>query len=440
MKLQKTDKQLHKILKQEEKRQKTTLQMIPSENATSEAVREAVGSVFCNKYAEGYPKRRYYQGNANSDEIELLAIERAKTLFGVEHVNVQLYSGAPANMAVYYALLDQGECIMGMALNFGGHLSHGHPQVTYSGRNYASIQYTTDKKGFINYKEIEDLAKKYQPKLIISGSTAYPRIIDFKRIGQIADKVGAYHVADISHIAGLVASGEHPSPVRYADVITTTTHKTLRGPRGAMIMVTKKGLRKDPELAEKIDKAVFPGLQGGPHMNTIAGIAVCLKEAQSAKFIKYTKQIIKNTKALAKALVKYKFDLITGGSDNHLLLVNLENKKIDGWCAAWALEAAGIIVNRNTVPYEKKSAYYPSGIRLGTPFITTMGLKQKDMLKVAKWINEVVDITAANLPENIYSEDKTLSREARIQFKKEIFENADLINIKKQVAAFCLKY
>lgn len=413
------------LIKKEEQRQKDTLQMIPSENHVSKNIRLAVGSVLMNKYSEGYPKKRYYQGNEYIDEIESIAIEKAKKIFGVPHANVQPYSGSPANIAVYFALLDKGDTIMGMNLSAGGHLTHGH-DVNFSGRFFKSIQYPVDKKtNRLDYDEIEKLARKHKPKIIISGSTAYPRKIDFKRIGEIADSVGAYHLADISHIAGLVVGKKHASPVSYAHIVTTTTHKTFRGPRGAIILVTKKGLKKDNELDKKIDKAIFPGLQGGPHNNTTAGIALALEEMENDSFKKYANQIVLNAKTLEKELKKYDFNLITGGTDNHLLLIDLTNKNIDGWCAAWALEYAGIIVNRNAIPYDTKSPFYPSGIRLGTPAVTTRGMKEKEMIKIASWINEVIEIA------------KKVPQEDRKEFKKLAENDTKIAMIRKEVKKMC---
>ncbi|PIY94024.1 MAG: serine hydroxymethyltransferase, partial [Candidatus Levybacteria bacterium CG_4_10_14_0_8_um_filter_35_23] len=397
--LKAVDPKIFNLIKLEEKRLKETLQMIPSENYPSKAVLEAIGSVFNFKYSEGYPRGRYYQGNRFADEVELLAEERAKKLFGVPHVNVQPYSGSPANAAVYFALLTPGkDKIMGLSLAFGGHLTHGSP-VSFSGKYFKTAAYKTDKKGLLDYDEIEKIALKEKPAIIVCGATAYPQLIDFKKFGQIADKVGAYLLADISHIAGLVAAGVHQSPVQYAHVVTTTTHKTLRGPRGAIIMVTQKGLKKDPQLSSKIDKAVFPGLQGGPHDNQTAGIAVALGEASKASFKKYGEQIVKNSKALANKLNKYGFNLISGGSNNHLLLIDLANKKVNGAVAAYALEIAGIIINKNSVPNDTMPPFYPSGIRLGTPAITTRNMKEKEMEKIASWINRVVEeCPKVNLP------------------------------------------
>ncbi|MBZ9577478.1 serine hydroxymethyltransferase [Patescibacteria group bacterium] len=390
MELSKIDPKIAELIEKEKERQKTTLEMIPSENHTSPAVREALGSVLTDKYAEGYPKKRYYAGLEFYDKIEALCQERAKKIFKVAHVNVQPYSGSPANQAVYFALLEPRDTVMGMSLPHGGHLTHGW-KVSFSGKYFKSVQYGVDKKtNLLNYQEIGKLAKKAKPKLIWVGATAYPRIFDWKKLGMIADSVRAYLVADIAHIAGLIVAGVHPSPVPYVHIVTTTTHKTLRGPRGGMIMVTRKGLKKNPELTQKIDKSVFPGLQGGPHENNIAAIAVCLKEASKPGFKRYGKQIVKNCKILASELLKYGFDLVTAGTDNHLILIDLRNKKISGKEAQNRLEKAGITVNKNTIPFDPNPPFNPSGIRLGTPAITTRGMKEKEMRKITFWINEVI--------------------------------------------------
>src|SRR3990172_647066 len=390
MSISTTDTQITKLIKAEEKRQTEVLEMIPSENYTSQAVMETLGTVLTNKYSEGYPKKRYYQGNAIVDEVEILAQERAKKLFGVPHFNVQPYSGSPANTAIYFAFWEPlKDKIMGLSLASGGHLTHG-AAVAISGKYFKAVPYELDKDGTLDYGAIEKLAQKEKPKIIVCGFTAYPRIIDFARFSQIADSVGAYLLADISHIAGLVAAGVHPSPVPYAHVVMTTTHKTLRGPRGAMIMVTDRGLKKDPELAEKIDKAVFPGLQGGPHDNQTAAIAVTLKEASIPAFKKYAAQIVRNSKALASALSGFGFNLSGGGSDNHLILIDLRNKNVNGAVGAIALEVAGIVVNKNSVPFDTNPPFYPSGIRLSTPAITTRGMKEAEMKKIAGWINAAI--------------------------------------------------
>ncbi|OGM77090.1 serine hydroxymethyltransferase [Candidatus Woesebacteria bacterium RIFOXYA1_FULL_40_18] len=378
------------LIKAEEKRQRETLMMIPSENYSSKEVRKASGSVLAHKYSEGYPGRRYYQGNKFIDEIENLAIERAKKLFGVPHVNVQPYSGSPANAAVYMGLLEPKDTIMGLALASGGHLTHGHPKITFSGKYFNSVQYGVDKNGFIDYKDLARLARKHKPKLIVAGTTAYPRILDWKRFAKIADSVGAILMADIAHISGLVVAGAHPSPVPYAHVVTTTTHKTLRGPRGALIMVTKKGLRRDPDMAKKIDRAVFPGLQGGPHNHQTAAIAVCLNEATSAAFKNYGRKVVENAKVLASELMRSGFDLVSGGSDNHLMLVDLRSKNVLGKPTAELLEEAGIIVNYNAIPNDPNPPMNPSGLRIGTPALTSRGMGVSEMKKIAGWINEVV--------------------------------------------------
>jgi len=434
--LKTSDLKIYKLIKGEEKRLKETLQMIPSENYPSKAVLQALGSVFNFKYSEGYPKGRYYQGNKFADEVELIAEERAKKLFGVPHVNVQPYSGSPANTAIYFALLTPGkDKILGLSLAFGGHLTHGSA-VSFSGKYFNVVSYKLDKKGFLNYEEIEKIALKEKPKIIVCGATAYPQKIDFKRFGEIADKVGAYLLADISHIAGLVAAGVHQSPVPFVHLVMTTTHKTLRGPRGAMIMVTKKGFKKDPDLAKKIDKAVFPGLQGGPHDNQTAGIAVALNEASKASFKKYGAQVVKNSRKLAEELNKFGFNLISGGSDNHLLLIDLSNKKVNGAVAALALEIGGIIVNKNAVPNDTKPPFYPSGIRLGTPAITTRGMKEKDMVRIARWIKEIIE----ECPTEILPDTKEERAKFWAGYKRGVAKNKKLKQISKEVKAFCLKF
>ena len=434
--LKQKDPQVYKLIQKEEKRQKEVLEMIPSENYTSKAVMEALGTILVDKYSEGYPKKRYYQGNQVIDEVEILAEERAKKLFNVPYVNVQPYSGSPANSAVFLALLEPlKDKIMGLSLAFGGHLTHGS-QVSFSGKYFKVVPYTLGKDGFLDYDQIEKLALKEKPKLIICGFTAYSRIIDFKRFSQIAQKVGAYLLADISHIGGLVASGVHPSPVEYVDIIMTTTHKTLRGPRGAILMVTQKGLIKDPDLPQKIDKAVFPGLQGGPHDNQTAAIAVSLKEALKPSFKTYAGQIVKNAKKLSEELKKYGFNIVSGGTDNHLLLIDLSNKNVNGAIAAFALEKAGIVVNKNSVPNDKMPPFYPSGIRLGTPAITTRGLKEKEMVQVAKWINEAINVvTNYQLPQG-----KEERKRFWIKFKKEIIRNKKLNLISGNVKELTSKF
>jgi glycine hydroxymethyltransferase len=430
------DPTVYKLIKAEEKRQKEVLEMIPSENYASKEVLEALGTVLNNKYSEGYPKKRYYQGNAVIDEVEMLAEERAKKLFSVPYVNVQALSGSAMNLAVYFALLEplKGK-IMGLSLAFGGHLTHGQPQ-SISGKFFQSSLYTLGSDGRLDFAAIEKQALREKPDIIVCGFTAYPRLIDFAKFGAIADKVGAYLLADISHIAGLVVAGVHPSPVGYAHIVTTTTHKTLRGPRGALIMVTDKGLQKDQELSKKIDTAIIPGIQGGPHDNQTAAIAVALKEASTPAFKKYGEQIVKNSQKLAAELTKYGFDLVSGGSENHLLLIDLRNKKVNGALAALALEVAGVVVNKNGVPNDTNPPFYPSGIRLGTPAITTRGMKEKEMVKVAKWINEAISESQKyQLPQS-----KEARREFMKKFKVEIYQNKNLLQIAKAVKAFCQNY
>ncbi|MBI4239547.1 serine hydroxymethyltransferase [Candidatus Uhrbacteria bacterium] len=377
-----TDPEVANLLQQELERQQSGLELIPSENIVSEAVLEALGSIGTNKYSEGYPCKRYYGGNAIIDKIESLAITRAKQLFGCDHVNIQPYSGSPANQAVYFALLNPGEKVLGMSLPFGGHLTHGW-KVNFSAKYYVSVQYPTGKDGYLDYDDIARIAKEEQPKMIICGATAYPRVIDFQKFREIADSIGAYLVADIAHIAGLVASGVHPSPIPFADVVTTTLHKTLRGPRGAMIMCKA-------ELAEKIDKAVFPGLQGGPHNHVTAAAATTFLEAMQPSFKEYAAQIVKNAQSLALELLAHDFTLVTGGTDNHLLLIDLTNKGIPGKVGEAVLDEVGLTVNKNMVPFDPRSAFDPSGIRLGTPSMTTRGLKEEEMKIVGQVIARAI--------------------------------------------------
>lgn len=405
------DKTPENLIKAETKRQRETLDLIPSENIASREVMAALGSPLTNKYSEGYAGKRYYAGNDVIDRIELLAQERARKIFHLGknwHVNVQPYSGSPANMAVYYALLKPGDKIMGMSLPFGGHLTHGW-KVNFSGQLYRAVQYEVDRDGYLDYKAIRKLAHKERPKIIVAGATAYPRILDFKKFSAIAKEVGAYFMVDMAHIAGLVATGAHPSPFPYADVVTTTTHKTLRGPRGAIIFANRQSKiakKNKIDIASAIDRAVFPGLQGGPHDNQTAAIAQCLFEASQLSFKKYGRQIVKNAKALAKELQGLGFELISGGTDNHLMLIDLTNLGISGREAQDKLEEAGIIVNRNTIPFDTRSAFDPSGIRIGTPSLTTRGMKEKEMKKVAELISRIL-IKKEN-PQKINAEVKKL--------------------------------
>lgn len=401
-----TDNTIQHLIAAETDRQLTKIGLIPSENHISPAVSEVLSSCLSSKYAEGYPARRYYEGNQFVDQIELLAIERVKKLFNqgpaaahgadkgqVTHVNVQPYSGSPANSAVQFALLQPGDTLMGLALSAGGHLTHGQPKVTFSGKYFRSVSYGLNKDARIDFAALRALAIQEKPQLIIAGTTAYPFTLDFKKFREIADEVGAWLLADISHITGLVVVGEHPSPVPYADVIMSTTHKTFRGPRGAMLLVTERGLARDPKLAEKIDKAVFPGLQGGPHNATTAGIAIAAMEAQQPAFTTYAKQIRSNAQVLAKELKAGGLKLVGDGTDNHLLLVDLtETHGIGfGTQAAYALDVAGIYANRNSIPNEPGSPFYPSGLRLGTPLVTTRGMGATEMKLIAAWIVKVLD-------------------------------------------------
>jgi glycine hydroxymethyltransferase len=378
------DPQIYEALAAETRRQQHGIELIPSENYVSQAVLSAIGSVFTNKYSEGYPRRRYYGGNENVDLVEELAISRAKALFRAEHANVQPYSGSPANQAVYYALLEPGETAMGLSLPDGGHLTHGW-KVNFSARYYRSVQYPVDPQtGRIDYDHLWRLAKEHRPKLIWAGATAYPRVLDFARFAEIAHDVGARFAADIAHISGLVATGLHPDPVPYADAITMTTHKLLRGPRGALILSRE-------EHARTIDRAVFPGLQGGPHDNVIAAIAICLHEAAQPAYIAYCMQVIRNAQALAEELIRRGFEIVSGGTDNHLLLADLSNKQVPGKVAQEALDRANITLNANMVPGDKRSAFDPSGIRMGSPAVTTRGFTEAEMRMVANWIADVVE-------------------------------------------------
>ena len=379
------DTEIQEAINKELSRQRDKLEMIASENIVSKAVMQAQGSVLTNKYAEGYPGKRYYGGCEYVDVVEQLAIDRAKKLFGAEYANVQPHSGAQANTAVYFALLEPGDTILGMNLTDGGHLTHGSP-VNISGKYFKIIPYGVDKETErIDYDELERLAKEHQPKLIVGGASAYSRIIDFERMAQIAKSVGAYLMIDMAHIAGLVAAGLHPSPVPYADVVTTTTHKTLRGPRGGLILC------RDAEFGKQFNKAIFPGIQGGPLMHVIAAKAVAFKEALSDEFKVYQQQVLDNAKALADELVKKGFRIVSGGTDNHLMLVDLRFKNITGKEAQFLLDEIGITANRNTIPFEPLSPFVTSGIRLGTPALTTRGLKEEDIREVADIIADVIE-------------------------------------------------
>jgi glycine hydroxymethyltransferase len=377
------DPDVAQAISNESHRQRNSLEMIASENFTSEAVMQAQGSVLTNKYAEGYPGRRYYGGCEYVDVVEKLAIQRAKEIFGSEHVNVQPHSGSQANMAVYFSILKPGDTVLGMSLSHGGHLTHGHP-VNFSGIYYKFISYGVSKDTeTIDYSEVAELAKKHNPKAILAGASAYPRVIDFQHFHSIAKEVGAYLIVDMAHIAGLVAAGLHPTPVPYSDFVTTTTHKTLRGPRGGMVLCKE-------EYAKDLDKAVFPGLQGGPLMHVIAGKAVALKEAGTKEFVEYQSQVIKNAKTLADTLIKRGFRLVSGGTDNHLLLVDLTRQKLTGKLAEEVLDGVGITVNKNTIPFDTNGPFITSGIRLGTPALTTRGMKEVEMDAIGNMIADVL--------------------------------------------------
>lgn len=434
--LQQTDPEMYELIMAEKKRRQEGLEMIPSENQTSPAVLEAISSILIDKYSEGYPGKRYYGGNQFIDKIETLAIERAKQAFGVPHANVQCYSGTPANFAVYLATCNAGDAIMGQNLLDGGHLTHGW-KTSFSGIFYRSVQYHVKADGYIDFEEARQLALTHRPKLIWVGASAYPRQFPFKEMADIAEEVGAYLAADIAHIAGLVLGGAHPSPVPYAHIVTTTTHKTLRGPRGAIAMVTEKGLQKNPELGEKIDQAVFPGLQGGPHNHQTAGIAVALGEAMKPEFKEYARQVVKNAKVLAEELMEKGLKLVSNGTDTHLMLVDLTPLgKGMGVFAEKALDLAGITLNKNTIPQDPSSPFYPSGIRLGTPAITTRGMKEEEMRIIARWIAQVIqEIKDCRLPESKEERNTYLK-----QFRKDISENEEIKTVKQQVAELCKKF
>ncbi len=404
--LKETDIEVYNAIKGEEEREQSKIVLIASENYVSHAVLEAQGSVFTNKYAEGYPGRRYYGGCEFADRVETLAVERAKQLFGAEHVNVQPHSGSQANMAVYFSVLKPGDAILGMSLPHGGHLTHG-ASVSFSGTLYKPFSYGVDKKTeMLDYDEVERVAVEQRPKMIVCGYSAYSRVLDFARFRKIADKVGAYLMADVAHIAGLIAAGEHPSPVPHADFVTTTTHKTLRGPRGGMIMCRE-------QFGRAVDKQIFPGIQGGPLVHVIAAKAVAFKEALMSEFRDYQRQVVKNARSLAKRLVEDGLRIVSGGTDNHLMLVDLTPKGITGKEAETALDAAGITVNKNSIPYDQKPPVTTSGIRLGTPIVTTRGMREPEMKVIGDLICEALANTGA--PEKLAA-------------------------IKERTRAFCSKY
>lgn len=434
-KIKKLDPAIYKAIQHEGVRQAEGLELIPSENYTSSAVMEAMGSWLTNKYSEGYAGKRYYNGNEFIDEIERTAIDRAKKLFKVEHANVQPYSGSPANLAVYLATCKPGDVVLGLNLPDGGHLTHGW-KVSATGIFYKTLPYHVRADGRIDIDEVRKLAHEHKPTLIWAGATAYEFKYDYAEFAKIADEVGAYLAVDIAHIAGLIVAGAHPSPVPHAHIVTTTTHKTLRGPRGGMIMVTKKGLAKDPELASKVDKGVFPGLQGGPHDHQTAAIAIALKEAATPAFKSYGKQIVANAKALAKSLRDNGIELVSGGTENHLLRINVApiNGAGGGVFGSDAMEVAGMTANKNTIPNDPGTPFYPSGIRIGTPALTSRGMKEKDMKKVGEWIARAVKATAP------YSLPATGRQEYIAKFQKEVSKNKELLKIKAEIKSFTKKF
>ncbi len=431
--IKKTDPKVAAAIQSEVKRQEDGLEMIASENYASKAVMEALGSILTNKYSEGYPGARYYAGNEYVDQIENIARERAKKLFGVPYANVQPYSGSPANFAVYVALCEPGDTVMGLDLTNGGHLTHGW-KASATSMFFRSIQYHVKEDGYIDLEEVERLAAEHKPKLIWVGATAYAREFPFRKFSKIAEKVGAYLIADIAHVSGLVVAGVHESPVPYAHVVTTTTHKTLRGPRGGIVMVTEKGIKKDSELPMKIDRAIFPRLQGGPHDHQTAAIAVALKEAETAKFRAYGKQVVRNAQALAAGLLSHGLELVSGGTDNHMVLLCCGPGR--GIFLEKALSEVGITVNKNTIPREPSSPFYPSGVRIGTPAVTTRGLRAVEMKRVAEWIARTMRaVDAYQLPEG---------KEARVEyvrkFLKEIKSHRDIRAIRKEIHSMCRRF
>jgi len=434
--LEKIDKELVEIIKKEIDRQETTLELIPSENFVHPALFEAMGSVLTNKYSEGYPRKRYYGGNQFIDMVEQLAIDRAKKIFGVPYVNVQGYSGSPANFAVYMATCKVGDTIMGHALPDGGHLTHGW-KTNFSGTFYNSVQYHVKPDGYIDLDEVRKLALEHKPKLIWVGGSAYTRQFPFEEFSKIADEVGAYLAADVAHVTGLIIAGAHSDPVPYVHIITTTTHKTLRGPRGAIIMVTERGLKKDPELGEKIDKAVFPGLQGGPHDHQTAAIAAALALAMTPEFKEYGRQIVKNAKALAEGLKKRGMKLVSDGTEVHLMLIDLTPfGKGKGIFVQEALDLAGITLNKNTIPADPSSPFYPSGVRLGTPAVTSRGMKEEEMDIISGMIVKVInEVKNYEMPD-----EKEKRVEVLKKFREEIEKNETIKEVRQDVIELCKRF
>ena len=431
-----SDPEVFGLIQKETDRQRDGLTLIPSENHTSPAVLESLATAFSDKYAEGYPGKRYYPGNEFADAIENLARDRAKKLFDVPYANVQPYSGSPANLAIYSAICELGDPIMGLHLLDGGHLTHGW-KFSMTSKFWTSHPYHMKSDGTFDFDDMRNTAREQKPKVIFCGGTAVPRTIPWATFAEIADEVGAYLVADISHIAGLIAGEQHESPVPFVHAVMTTTHKTLRGPRGAMILVTQKGLDKDEDLGKKIDKAIIPGLQGGPHLNTIAGIAVALQEAGTDEFRSYAEQIVTNAKALANGLTSHGMNLVTGGTDNHLLLMDLSAQGSGrGIFLDKALERIGIYANMNSIPHDPGPPLYPSGLRMGTPAITTRGMNVAEMAKIAEWISNVYEhISDSKLPEDVKERPKAVKA-----FKKMIADDEWYNDIKNDVRAFCEKF
>lgn len=425
------------LINQEQQRQTEMIGLIPSENHISPEVSEVLSSCLSSKYAEGYPGRRYYEGNQVVDQIENLARDRVKELFDVPYVNVQPYSGSPANSAIYFALLEPGDTILGLRLAMGGHLTHGHPKVTFSGKFFNSVQYGLDQNARIDFDEVRKLAHEHKPQIIVAGNTAYPFELDFAKFREIADEVGAWLMADISHVTGLVIGGEHPSPIPHADVVMSTTHKTFRGPRGAMILVTERGMQRDPKLGDKIDAAIIPGLQGGPHNATTAGIAIAAAEAMRPDFKDYAKQVRANADALAVGLMEEGLKLVGDGTQTHLMLIDLTPfGEGFGTQVAYAMDVAGMYANRNTIPNEPQSPFYPSGIRIGTPLVTTRGMKEPEMRQIAQWIARVVEVVKdEQLPT-----DKKEWRTFLKDFRKRADKNEDLLAIRAEVKALAEKF
>ncbi|NCN06803.1 MAG: serine hydroxymethyltransferase [Candidatus Pacebacteria bacterium] len=425
------------LITQEEDRQIKMIGLIPSENAVSPEVSEVLSSCLSNKYAEGYPGKRYYEGNQIIDKVENLARDRVKELFSVPYVNVQPYSGSPANLAIYFALMQPGDTLLGLKLANGGHLTHGHPKVTGSGTFYNSVQYGVLADARIDFDEVRELAHKHKPKVIVAGNTAYPFELDFKKFRAIADEVDAWLVADISHVTGLVIGGEHMSPVPFAHVVMSTTHKTFRGPRGAMIMVTDEGMARDPKLGKKIDAAIIPGLQGGPHNATTAGIAIAAAQAMRPEFTQYAKRVTANATALAEGMLARGVQLVGGGTETHLMVIDLTRLGAGlGTQVAYALDVAGIYANKNTVPNEPGSPFYPSGIRIGTPLVTTRGMNTAEMKQIAEWIARVIEhTTTEQLPKDLKARRAFLK-----DFKKRAKTDKVLRSIREEVEAMATTF